>query len=141
MWTIAAERMKGGKEHRVALSDAALAILAAMSAIRMNDYVFPGARDGRPLGGRALLDLLERMGRKDVTAHGFRSTFRDWCAERTHYPREICEQALAHTVGSSVERAYQRSDLIDRRRCLMDDWARFCAMLRGEVVPIRRPSE
>jgi len=139
IWTIAAERMKGGKEHRVALSDAALAILAAMSAIRMNDYVFPGARAGRPLNSRALLDLLQHMGRKDITAHGFRSTFRDWCAERTYYPREICEQALAHTVGSSVERAYQRSDLIDRRRRLMDDWAGFCAQVHptDNVIAIR----
>ena len=141
VWTIPAERMKAGREHRVPLPAAGLAILVAMSAIRMNDYVFPGARAGRPLNSRALLDLLQHMGRKDITAHGFRSTFRDWCAERTYYPREICEQALAHTVGSSVERAYQRSDLIDRRRRLMDDWARFCAMRRGEVVPIRRPSD
>jgi integrase len=138
-WTIPAERMKAGREHRVPLPAAGLAILVAMSAIRMNDYVFPGSRVGRPLSSKALLDLLERMDRKDITAHGFRSTFRDWCAEQTSFPREICEQALAHTVGSAVERAYRRGDLIDKRRQLMALWASYCATpsLRGEVVPMR----
>jgi integrase len=146
-WTIPAERMKGGKAHRVPLSSAALSILQAMSEIRVSDYVFPGARAGRPYNGGALLDLLERMGRRDITAHGFRSTFRDWCAERTSFPREICEQALAHTVGSAVERAYRRSDVIDHRRQLIALWATYCATPapRGEIVPIRRgpaaPSE
>ena len=83
------------------------------------------------------------MSRSAITVHGFRASFRSWAAEQTYYPREICEQALGHVVGSSVERAYQRSDVIDRRRKLMDEWARFCATPapRGEVVPIRRPSE
>ena len=146
-WTIAAERMKGGKEHRVPLAPAALAILQDMSAIRVGDYIFPGVRAGRPINSRALLNVLERMNRKDITAHGFRSTFRDWCADQTSFPREICEQALVHTVGSAVERAYRRSDVIDHRRQLMALWATFCAtpVPRGEVVPIRRgpmaPSE
>ena len=108
-----------------------------MSEIRMNDYAFSGARAGCPLNSKAMLDLLERMGRRDITAHGFRSTFRDWAAEQTRFPREICEQALGHVVGSSVERAYLRSDVIDRRRKLMDEWARFTASPRGEVVPLR----
>jgi integrase len=143
IWTIPAERTKGGREHRVPLSAAALAILVAMSQIRMNDYVFPGVRAGRPLNGKALLDVLARMGRRDITAHGFRSTFRDWCAEQTYFPREICEQALAHTVGSSVERAYRRSDVLDHRRQLMAMWAEYCATPapRGEVVPLRGPPE
>jgi integrase len=140
-WTIPADRMKAARQHRVPLAAAALAILQTMSEIRMNEYVFPGARAGCPLNSKAMLDLLERMGRRDITAHGFRSTFRDWCAERTSFPREICEQALAHAVGSSVEVAYQRSDLIDKRRRLMARWAEYCATPRGEVVPIRRPSE
>jgi integrase len=143
IWTIPAERMKGGREHRVPLSAASLAILRAMSAIRMSDYLFPGRGPGRPLNGRALLDLLARMGRSAITVHGFRASFRSWAAEQTYYPREICEQALGHIVGSSVERAYQRSDVIDRRRKLMDEWARLCATPapRGEVVPLRGPRE
>ena len=111
--------------------------LKAMSGIRMNDFVFPGRGAGRPLGGRALIDVLARMGRRDITVHGFRASFRSWAAEQTRYPREICEQALGHVVGSSVERAYLRSDVIDRRRKLMDEWARFTASPRGEVVPLR----
>jgi integrase len=139
IWTIPAERMKGGKAHRVALSAAALTVLQALSAIRISDYVFPGARAGRPLNSKSMLELLARMGRADITVHGFRSCFRDWCAERTSFAREICEPALAHTVGSSVERAYQRSDLVDRRRKLMDEWARFCAQVHptDNVIAIR----
>jgi integrase len=138
-WTIPAERMKGGKAHRVPLSSAALSILQAMSEIRLSDFVFPGMRSARPLNGKAMLELLARMGRRDITAHGFRSSFRSWAAEQTNYPREICEQALAHTVGSSVERAYMRSDVIEHRRQLMALWATYCAtpQHRGEVVPIR----
>jgi integrase len=141
-WTIPAERMKGGKAHRVPLSAASLTVLQAMSGIRMNDFVFPGRGAGRPLGGRALIDVLARMGRRAITVHGFRASFRSWAAEQTRYPREICEQALGHVVGSSVERAYQRSDVIDHRRQLMAEWARFAASPApaGEVVPLRRPS-
>jgi integrase len=141
-WTIPAERMKGGKVHRVPLSDAALAILQVMSQVRMS-VVFPGARGGRPLGHNAMSALLQRMGFDHATTHGFRSTFRDWAAEQTNYPREVCEMALAHAARDAVEVAYQRSDLIDKRRRLMDEWARFCATpsLRGAVVPMRRPSE
>ena len=138
-WTIAAERMKGGKEHRVPLAPAALAILQDMSAIRVGDYIFPGVRAGRPINSRALLNVLERMNRKDITAHGFRSTFRDWCAEQTHFPREICEQALGHAIASAVEAAYRRSDLIEKRRRLMAMWAEYCATpSRGDVVAMRR---
>jgi integrase len=141
IWTIAGERMKGGKAHRVPLSDAALALLHAMNGVRISAYVFPGLRPGSPLGARALLDLLERMGRKDITAHGFRSTFRDWCAECTNYPREVCEMALAHAVGNQVEAAYRRGDLLEKRRQLMDEWACYCAIpptKSGEIVPLRR---
>jgi integrase len=143
IWTIPAERMKGGREHRVPLSAASLAVLRAMSAIRMSDYVFPGRGPGRPLNGRALLDLLARIGRRDITAHGFRASFRSWCAEATNVPREVAEQALAHAPRDTLEAAYQRGDLFEKRRRLMAMWAEYCATPspRGEVVPIRRPSE
>jgi integrase len=138
LWIIPAERMKAHKEHRVPLSDAAMAIVERMAAVRTSDYIFPGQRGGQPLSASgALLAVLERMGWADLTTHGFRSTFRDWCAERTAYPAEVAEMALAHSVGSAVEQAYRRSDLFDRRRRLMDDWARYCSATvptTGEVV-------
>jgi integrase len=140
LWTVPADRMKSGREHRVPLSDAVTAIIEEMAEGRSGPYVFPGQRSGQPLSaGGALLAVLRRMGRGDLTTHGFRSTFRDWAAERTSYPAEVAEMALAHSVGSAVEQAYRRSDLFERRRRLMDDWARFCAAQAAEsanVVPI-----
>jgi integrase len=126
LWAVPAERMKAGKEHRVPLTDAALAILEDMRSIRQGDFVFPGGRARRPISNMAMLMLLRRMGRGDLTAHGFRSSFRDWAAERTGFPAEVAEMALAHTVSDSVERAYRRGDLFLKRRQLMDAWARFC---------------
>jgi integrase len=126
VWTVPAERMKAGREHRVPLSDVALAIFKDMSAIRSSDFVFPGARAGRPMSNMSLLMLLRRMGRGELTTHGFRSTFRTWAAERTAFPREIAEMALGHIVGDAVERAYQRSDLFEKRRQLAAAWERFC---------------
>lgn len=142
LWTIPAERMKGGREHRVPLSKAALA--AVRPGRDSEGYLFPGAQPGRPLSNMALLMLLRRMAGQnarwdDLTAHGFRSTFRDWAAERTNFPREVAEMALAHAIGDKVEAAYRRGDLFDKRRQLMDAWARFCAApASGEVVAIRR---
>jgi integrase len=138
-WTIPGERMKAGKEHRAPLSDAALRIVGKMAKIRHDDFVFPGIRTGRPLGSTALFYLLRRIGRGDLTAHGFRSAFRDWVAESTAFPTEVAEMALAHTVGAAVERAYRRGDLFDKRRQMMDAWAHFCEgrPAGGEVVPIR----
>jgi integrase len=127
LWTIPPERMKAGREHRVPLSNAAMAILGGMQAIRNGPYVFPGARQGRPLSEMALLMLLRRMGHGDITAHGFRSAFRDWAAERTTFPREVAEMALAHAIPDAVEAAYRRGDLFDKRRKLMDAWAAYCA--------------
>ena len=127
LWTIPAARMKAGKDHRVPLSDAALTVLKQMHAIRHSDYVFPGGRDRRPLSEMALLMLLRRMERGNVTAHGFRSTFRDWAAERTSSPREVAEAALAHAIPDAVEAAYRRGDLFDKRRKLMAAWAEYCA--------------
>jgi integrase len=139
LWTIPAERMKAGKEHRARLSDAVLAILEEMQKIRRNDYVFPGGKSGHPLSNMAFLMLLRRMGRGDLTAHGFRSTFSDWCSERTNFPTEVREMALAHTVSDKVEAAYRRGDLFQKRRQVMDAWARFATTtptIAAEVVPI-----
>ena len=126
MWSIPASRMKTGREHRVPLSARAIAILKEMAKVRQNELVFPGAREGRPISRMALVNLIERLA-PEVTVHGFRSTFRDWCAEQTNFPREAAELALAHSIGDSVERAYQRSDLLEKRRKLMEAWAQFCA--------------
>lgn len=127
LWTIPAERMKAKKEHRVPLSERALALLKALPREAGDDpYVFPGGRQGKPLSNMGMLKLLERMGRADLTTHGFRSTFRDWAAERTNYPGDLVEMALAHAVGDKVEAAYRRGDMFDKRRRLMEDWARFC---------------
>jgi integrase len=128
LWTIPAARMKkADKEHRVPLNDAALAILRAMAEVRTGDFVFPGGKAGRPISNMAMLMLLRRMGRGDLTAHGFRSSFRDWAAERTSFPAEVAEMALAHTVSDKVEAAYRRGDLFQKRRQLADAWARFCS--------------
>lgn len=142
VWTVPAERMKAGREHRAPLSATALAVLAKM---RPDDaapceWVFPGGKAGRPLSGMALLMLLRRMGRGDLTAHGFRSTFREWTAEATGYPREVAELALAHVNKDRVEAAYQRGDLFEKRRRLMEDWGQFCdkPALPAEVLALRR---
>jgi integrase len=123
VWTIPDERMKGGREHRIPLSAVAVAVLDDMRKLRQNDFVFPGARDGRPLSEMAL----RRMGYGHVTVHGFRSSFRDWAAERTMFAREVAEMALAHAIPDAVEAAYRRGDLFEKRRKLMDAWAAFCA--------------
>jgi integrase len=111
-----------------------------MAAVRTSDYVFPGQGAGRPISKIGLFYMLRRIGRGDLTAHGFRSTFRDWAAERTNFPAEVAEMALAHIVGDKVEAAYRRGDLFQKRRQIMGAWARFCEMppaFRGGVVPIR----
>lgn len=126
VWTVPADRMKGGREHRVPLSDPALAILEQVAAIRENEYVFPGLRRGQHLTGAALQDVLIRMGRRDATVHGFRSSFRDWCGNETSFPREVAEHALAHRIGDAAEQAYRRGDALAHRRRLMDAWAAYC---------------
>jgi integrase len=127
LWTVPAGRMKAGKEHRVPLSDAALAILADLHKLRHGDYIFEGGRTSQPISNMAMTMTLRRMGRGELTVHGFRSTFRDWAAERTGFPSEVAEMALAHSVSDKVEAAYRRGDLFQKRRQLMDAWARFCA--------------
>lgn len=138
LWTVPAERMKAGKEHRVPLAGRALEIVEEMAGIRSGEYVFLGGKANRPLSNMAFLMLLRRLGRGDLTAHGFRSTFRDWAAERTSFPAEVAEMALAHTVADKVEAAYRRGDLFAKRRQLADAWARFCAApaTSGKVVAI-----
>lgn len=126
VWTIPADRMKAGREHRVPLSKPALALLASLP--RMGDYIFPGVRYGSPLSDMSLTAVLRRMDRHDITVHGFRSTFRMWAAEATAYPREVCEHALAHSLPDKVEAAYQRSDLFVKRTALMREWADFCGV-------------
>ena len=126
IWTVPAARMKGGVEHRVPLSEPALAILRRMAEVREGDFVFPGGRRGRPLSNMAMLTLLRRMGRGDLTVHGFRSSFRDWASETTDFPSEVVEAALAHAIESRVERAYRRGDLFAKRRELMDAWSIWC---------------
>ena len=138
VWTVPANRMKGGREHRVPLAPAALRVIDHQEHVRENDFVFPGARR-HGLSPMAIVKLLRRMGR-DFTVHGFRSTFRDWAAERTSYPREVAEAALAHMVANKVEAAYQRGDLFEKRRKLMDAWAKYCtstSVEHGQVVPLR----
>jgi integrase len=139
LWTIPAERMKAGREHRVPLCDRAIAILGEMQEIREGDFVFPG-KAKRSLNSMAFQMLLRRMGRADLTTHGFRSTFSDWCSERTNFPSELREMALAHAVGNKVEAAYRRGDLFAKRRQLTAAWAKFCAAApaaTGEVVALR----
>jgi integrase len=123
LWTVPAERMKAGKEHRVPLSDCAVAMLEALP--RVSEFVFPGLKPEKPLSNMAMEMVLRRMKVEDTTVHGFRSTFRDWCGEMTDFPREVAEQALAHTVGNEVERAYRRGDALSKRRELMAQWAAF----------------
>ena len=139
LWAIPAERMKAEREHRVPLPGPALAILEQMAAIRQNEFVFAGERSGRPISNMAMLMLLRRMGRDDLTTHGFRSTFRDWAAERTNFPAEVAEMALAHAVSDKVEAAYRRGDLFEKRRQLAEAWGRFCTIpaVGGEVLSLR----
>ena len=126
-WTVPAGRMKGGREHRVPMPARALEIVGDVPRERGEAFVFPGQRAGASLSNMALLGVLRRMGRGDLTVHGFRSTFRDWAAETTGYPRDVVEMALAHAIGDKVEAAYRRGDLFKKRRRLMDAWARYCA--------------
>lgn len=126
VWMMPADRMKARRPHRVPLAARCLEILKALPREDEDKYVFRGDRAGQPLSNMAMLALLKRMGRGDVTVHGFRSTFRDWAAETTAYPNHVVEMALAHAIGDKVEAAYRRGDLFEKRRRLMDEWARYC---------------
>jgi integrase len=127
--------MKGSKEHRVPVSAPAVAIVEKMQKEHGGTFLFPGGKRDKPLSNMAMLKLLERIGRADLTAHGFRSTFRDWAAERTsYYPSEVVEMALAHAIDSKVAAAYRRGDLFEKRRLLMAEWTRFCGKTKSEDV-------
>jgi len=138
VWTVPAERMKAAREHRIPLSERALAILKKLFETRIGGLVFPGLRDGKPLSNTAMEMLLRRMDQDDVTVHGFRSAFRDWAGNETHFPREVAEAALAHVVGDKAEQAYRRSDALEKRRDLMQAWANHCAPASGNVVNLRQ---
>lgn len=135
-WAIPADRIKGGKEHRVPLSPDVMKIAKAMQKATDGEYVFPGGKTGKTLSSNALLALLKRMSRANLTAHGFRSTFRDWAAEQTNYAREVAEMALAHTVSDKVEAAYRRGGLFTKRQRLMSEWAKYCGQVRKGVKVI-----
>jgi integrase len=140
VWTIPGDRMKSGRDHRVPLSEAALRVLKAMKPGRQNDWIFPGWVTGMPLTIAAPLMLLQKdMGYSDLTVHGFRSAFRDWAAEQTNFPRELAEAALAHVLKDKTEAAYQRGDLLERRREMMNAWSQYLARPRGaKVIELRR---
>ncbi|MDC8787139.1 tyrosine-type recombinase/integrase [Roseateles koreensis] len=129
VWTIPAERMKGGKEHRVPLTDAALQLIEKMPMVAGSDFIFSAPRGGQ-LSDMSLTQVMRRMG-VDAVPHGFRSTFRDWAGERTNHPREVAEQALAHVLENKVEAAYRRGDALEKRRALMKDWESFIGKPKG----------
>jgi integrase len=135
VWTVPAPRMKAGREHRVPLSRRALKIVKSLHEDRSGDFVFPGEKAGKPLSVMALEMVLRRMKITNATVHGFRSTFRDWAAERTNFTNEVCEAALAHVIENKAEAAYRRGDLFDKRRKLMEAWAAYCFTPKaGKVV-------
>ena len=138
MWTVPAPRMKARREHRVPLSARAITILMEMAEVRCNEFVFPGMKQGCPWSRSTSKRVFQRLNVK-ATAHGFRSSFRDWAAEMTSHPREAAEIALAHAVGDAVERAYARGDLLEKRRKLMEAWAAYCGRKpdTAKVIPIK----
>jgi integrase len=140
IWTIPAGRMKAGREHRVALSARAVELLRSLPTEAGNRHVFIGPRAGSGLSDVSLTAVLRRMGRRDVTVHGFRSTFMDWAHEQTAFPKVVIDMALAHVVGDKSEAAYRRGDLLTKRRALAEAWAKYCTSppLAGDVVPLKR---
>jgi integrase len=135
-WTVPAARMKAHRVHRVPLSARSLDILKDMHGLRSDPdaFVFPGPKPSKPLSNMALLMLLRRIQRTDLTVHGFRATFKTWASERTSFQNEIVEASLAHTIGGKVEQAYMRGDMFEKRRRLMQQWATFCT-----TAPAREP--
>jgi len=140
IWTVPAGRMKAGREHRVPLSRAAIELLQALPMEDGNTHIFLGPSAGGGLSTMAMPTALKRAGRSDVTIHGFRATFKTWASERTNFPSHVVELALAHTIGNAVERAYRRGDLFEKRRKLMEAWARYCMTnpAASEVIPLRK---
>jgi integrase len=137
IWTIPAIRMKAGREHRVPLSNRAVAILKKLRDHDCGEFVFPGQKPKKPLSNMAMEMVLRRMKIENATVHGFRSSFRDWAGNITSFPREVTETALAHVIGDKAEQAYRRSDALEKRRALMDAWASYCDPRRlDNVIPI-----
>lgn len=139
-WIIPADRMKTQKEHRVPLSDDAVKILKALPEGDKNAYVFPSTQEGKQLSDMTLLAVMKRLNKSEFTVHGFRSSFRDWASEKTNHSSEAIEMALAHTISNAVEAAYRRGDLLEKRRELMEDWARYCGATQSQnnVISINR---
>lgn len=145
-WIIPGERMKSGREHRVPLTDRAIIILESLPCEPGSDFLFIGVRAGKPISNAAMAELMKEIGApsategRNATVHGMRSTFRDWAGETTNFPRELAEAALAHVLSDKTEAAYQRGDLLLKRRKLMEAWAAYCASpaRKGEVVPLRK---
>jgi integrase len=139
IWTVPADRMKAGREHRVPLSPRAVAILRQLAKVKVGDFVFDGQARNKPLSNMAMEMVLRRMKIEDATVHGFRSSFRDWAGNVSNFPREITETALAHVIGDKAEQAYRRSDALEKRRKLMEAWAAYCEpKTSANVVPIRK---
>ena len=139
VWKIPAHRMKAGKEHRIPLSQAACDVLRSLIKIKDNPYVFPSTQKGKHLSNMAMLMGLRYLERGDLTIHGFRSTFRDWSAEATSYPREVCEQALAHNRQDKAEAAYFRTDLFEKRRAMMEEWAEYGCSIKADKTQTSGP--
>jgi len=138
IWTVPANRMKAGREHRVPLSERAVAILRQLADIKTGDFVYPGQRKNRRLSNMAIFMMLRRM-KANVTVHGFRSSFRDWAGNETSYPRDLIETALAHVIGDKAEQAYRRSDALEKRRKLMEAWASYCEpKANSNVLQLRK---
>jgi len=136
VWTIPKERMKAGIEHRIPLSKQAMKILSQMADHKMSDYVFPNRTNGKPMSNAGMSSVLKRLGRTDITVHGFRSTFRDYVAEKTNTPERTAEAALAHKLTDASEAAYQRGDLIEKREILMQTWANYCYPTSDKVIQL-----
>jgi integrase len=133
IWTVPANRMKAGREHRVPLSSRAVAILKQLKKARVGEFVFPGQARNKPLSNMAMEMMLRRMKVNNATVHGFRSSFRDWAGNVSNFPREVVETALAHVIGDKAEQAYRRSDALEKRRQLMDAWAAYCLDSKARV--------
>jgi integrase len=138
VWTVPADRMKAGREHRVPLSQRAMNILRQLAKLKASEFVLPGQARNKPLSNMAMEMILRRMKIEDATVHGFRSSFRDWAGNVSNFPREITETALAHVIGDKAEQAYRRSDALEKRRKLMEAWAAYCEpRTKGNVVSLR----
>jgi len=139
IWTVPAARMKAGKDHEIPLSDRAVSVLRGLHEKRLSDFIFPGAKPGKPLSNMAMTAVMRRMECGAFTVHGFRSSFRDWAGDATSFPRDIAEMALAHKVGDAVEQAYRRSSALAKRRKLMEAWASYCTTVkcRENVVALQ----